>query len=419
VGRSLTIGLYSQFFGRTVGGGEKYLGVTAEAIREAWPQHRLELVTAVPADRDKYERELNLDLDGVEMEAVNPLVGPVRRAAARVLARVPLYRDLLLSLQAAGRTRRFDLFLPMVYVHPVFSRARRTVILCQFPYRRGAERFSRTGPIRRLYRLPYRALRAAWLGDELARVEAVICQSEYVASFVQEYWDICPAVVAPPIDIPDEEVDYEAKAPIVLGVGRFFRGGHNKRHDVMIEAFKGMCHSGLTGWELHLAGSVHDEGASAGYFGQLQDLARGYPIHLHGDMPRSDLQELYRKSSIFWHAAGYLENGEQDPANLEHFGMTTVEAMAYGAVPVVIAAGGQVEVVDDGVHGLLWTTTAQLKSATARLIEDLGLRQRLARAARARSHAFSRDRFKAQITEELRPFIDGPDSAPQSQELDE
>ena len=35
-----------------------------------------------------------------------------------------LYRDLLVSAQAARSTRRYDLFLSMVYVLPAFTRAR-------------------------------------------------------------------------------------------------------------------------------------------------------------------------------------------------------------------------------------------------------------------------------------------------------
>lgn len=405
MGRTLRIGMYSQFFGATVGGGEKYFGVTAEAIRDAWPQHRLEIVTAVPADRHRYERELNLDLSGIELHATNSRVTWAHRGAASVLSRAPLYRDLLLSGLAVRFTRQYDLFLPMVYVHPVFSRARCTVMLCQFPYTYRPIRFGPTGLVKRVYRLPYHALRAAFLGDEIAGVDRVICQSGYVARFIREYWNLEPAVINPPIDVPSREPDWAAKAPIVLAVGRFFRGGHNKRHDLMIQAFRELCDGGLRGWELHLAGSVHDHGVSAGYFDYLTEMSRDYPIYLHGNAPYEKLQDLYCRASIFWHAAGYGADPAVSPASLEHFGMSTAEAMANGAVPVVIAAGGQLEIVDGGKDGFLWSTPAELRALTLRLIERPSLRKSLGAAARKRSCAFARERFKGEMVAQLSQFV--------------
>jgi glycosyltransferase involved in cell wall biosynthesis len=303
-------------------------------------------------------------------------------------------------------TRRYDLLLTMVYIHPVFSRARRTVMLCQFPYLHGPIKFGSEGLVKRVYRLPYHALRAAALGDEIASVDRVICQSEYVATYIRQYWNLEPAVVTPPIDIPIEEPDCSAKQPVVLAVGRFFRGGHNKRHDVMIKAFRSLCDAGLEGWSLHLAGSVHRNGHNAGYFEQLQRMAQGYPIHLHGDASYQDLQRLYRDASIFWHAAGYGVDASINPANLEHFGMATAEAMANGAVPAVIRAGGQPEVVEDGVSGLLWSTPEELIALTRRLVQDAPLRHQLSCAARSRSLCFARERFKREIVAQVEPFVE-------------
>src|SRR5258708_9283893 len=65
MGRALRLGLYSPFFGSTLGGGEKYLGVTAEAIRDAFPEHSVEIVSPVPIDRELYQRMLDIDLDRI------------------------------------------------------------------------------------------------------------------------------------------------------------------------------------------------------------------------------------------------------------------------------------------------------------------------------------------------------------------
>lgn len=397
--------MYSPFFGTTLGGGEKYFGVTAEAIRDRWPAHRLEIATTVPVDRDRYERQLNLDLGGIEVRKVDSGGTWTYRLAAELLRPAPMYRDLFAAASAVRFTRRYDLWLPMVYVHSTFSRARRTVMLCQFPYEYEPVRFGPAGFAKRLYRRPYHRLRTALLGGEVDGMDKVICQSEYVARYIRQYWAIQPAVVHPPIDIPAGEPTWAVKAPIILSVGRFFRVGHNKRHDVMIEAFKALYDEGLRGWELHLAGSVHCDRPNAAYFESLLECAAGYPIRLHGDAPYGELQDLYRHASVYWHAAGYGVDAEVNPADLEHFGMTTVEAMANGAVPVVIGAGGQPEVVEDARCGFTWWTIEELKAKTRQLVDDPALRQRLGWAARERSKRFARERFKQAMVGHLEPIV--------------
>jgi glycosyltransferase involved in cell wall biosynthesis len=406
---ALRIGLYSPFFGSTVGGGEKYLGVTAEAIRDAFPRHRVEIVSPVPVDLDRYHRMLGIDFDGIQVRSGRlPAAGLGRR-----LRRLPLvrrYADLALSARAVAWTREYDLLLSMVYVMPAFSLARRGVILCQFPYQLGRER-SRwrglRGLLYRVYLAPYERLRRHLLGPEIDAFQLVICQSEYVRGWVGRYWGRDAEVVNPPVDVPVAEPDFLAKEPIVLSVGRFFASGHSKRHDLMVEAFRRMWDGGLRGWELHLVGSVHrDDPGDLRYFEQVCRRAEGYPIHVHADAPLEALLDLYRRASIYWHAAGYGVDAEHRPIDLEHFGMTTAEAMAHGVVPVAIARGGQVEVVRAGVDGFLWEEPGQLVEHTLSLIADGELRRRMGEAARRASFRFSRDAFKRRMATMLRPLVE-------------
>ena len=80
--------------------------------------------------------------------------------------------------------------------------------------------------------------------------------------------------------------------------------------------------------------------------------------------------ELLATSSLFWHATGYGEQARRHPERLEHFGITTPEAMLCGAVPLVVPAGGQVEIVTDGVNGRHWRTVPEL----VKLFRDKKLR---------------------------------------------
>jgi glycosyltransferase involved in cell wall biosynthesis len=273
----------------------------------------------------------------------------------------------------------------MAYAIPVECHAPRGVVLCQFPYRLAT-------------------------GRELEGYQLVVAQSEYVRRWVREYWHRDAAVVNPPIDVPAAEPDWSAKDRIILSVGRFIGHGHTKRQDLMVRSFRRLVEGGLEGWQLHLVGSVHRDAMHRGYFERVRDLADGLPVQLHADAPYEELQDLYRRASVYWHAAGYGVDGDAEPAALEHFGMATAEAMAHGTVPVAIARGGQPEVVRHAEDGFLWREPDELETFTWQLVRDRGLARRLAEAARASSLRFSGERFADAVVAKLRTTIEGPPS---------
>ena len=379
MGQPLRLGLYSPYFGTTLGGGEKYLAQAARALRLACPEDQVDLAGAVTPDAGYLER-IDVDLRGIRLLGTAGRRTRAKTALNAVRALRPL-RNRLLSRQADRFSAAYDLFLAMVYAVPIRSAARRSVMLCQFPY---------PDP-----------------GPEIDSFEKVICQSEFVAGWVRRYWGRDAAIVNPPVVRPETEPDWEAKAPWILSVGRFFEGGHNKRHELMVSTFRHLCDSGLAGWELHLAGSVHRQAGHAGYFERVRDLAQGYPVVLHPDCTSAELAELYRGASLYWHAAGQGVDALQHPEQLEHFGMSTAEAMGHGAVPVVFAGGGQIEVVEDGVDGRLWREPAELESLTRALAEDASLRRRLGQAGRSSSGRFAVPEFRRRLVAELQTVLDG------------
>jgi glycosyltransferase involved in cell wall biosynthesis len=71
--------------------------------------------------------------------------------------------------------------------------------------------------------------------------------------------------------------------------------------------------------------------------------------------------------------------------------------MSAGAVPIVFANGGQVEIVEDGVNGFHFTSIEGLVAATRRLTDDDGLFREMARAAAERAGDFTMPRFRARV----------------------
>jgi glycosyltransferase involved in cell wall biosynthesis len=113
------------------------------------------------------------------------------------------------------------------------------------------------------------------------------------------------------------------------------------------------------------------------------------------------------EAMVYWHAAGYGEPADSHPERMEHFGISTVEAMAAGCVPVVINRGGQPEIVEHGVSGFVWETLDELIGYTSRLLDDGALRERMSAAARLRARTFSIESFSRHVAVLLR----GPEAA--------
>jgi len=231
--------------------------------------------------------------------------------------------------------------------------------------------------------------------DHLDTYDLLCANSRYTQRWIHRYWGRDSVVFYPPVDV-------EAFTPLpkrrqILSVGRFFTTGHNKKHLEMVRAFRRLVDEGLTGWELHLAGGVTPGALNVAYVERLRREAVGYPIHIHTNIPFQALRRLYGESAIYWHAAGYGEDPERYPLRYEHFGLTTVEAMAAECVPVVIYGGGQPEIVTHGVDGFLWRSLDEWLTYTHHLIANDGLRARMAAAARRRARAFSWQAFEERL----------------------
>jgi len=223
--------------------------------------------------------------------------------------------------------------------------------------------------------------------------------SDYSQKWIKRYWHRESDVINPPVDVGELPVD--KKHPQILNVGRFFAGSHNKKHLELVTAFKNMVDRGLSGWELHLVGGSTPGEEHQAYMDQVRNAVVGYPITIHLDAPFEELVYLYATSSIYWHATGYGEDEKKNPERFEHFGITTVEAMASGCVPIVIDKGGQPELVKHNINGYLWSTLAELQTFTLGLIDNDHLREKLAAQAVIDSTKYDKNHHNARLDELL------------------
>lgn len=233
------------------------------------------------------------------------------------------------------------------------------------------------------------------------RVNSFFCNSLFTKSFIDKEFGINSKVLYPPVSVRIKE---NKKKNIILHVGRFravnIGTQDYKKQGVMVEVFKKMVDSGLENWKFILAVGLQENDKSK--FNKLNEKAKGYPIEFLINLNNDNLGKIYSKSKIYWHATGFGEDLNKFPEKAEHFGISTVEAMSKGVVPVVINAGGQKEIIEDSKNGYLWNTLEEFAEKTNNLIKDTSLLRKMSKEAIVGSKVFAGDRFCKEVKNIIR-----------------
>ncbi len=201
---------------------------------------------------------------------------------------------------------------------------------CHTPVRYAYEQFD-------LYFPPGRTRLRAFKAAAIARLRAwdiatatrptrYVANSSAVAARIRQHYGREARVIHPPVDV-DFFRPADAPSPrgdFLLAVGALVA---YKRFDDAIAAAR------LLGRRLVLIGRGPENA-------RLQALASG-SVEFREGLDPGQLRELYRSCAL------YLQPGEED------FGISTVEALACGAPVVALGRGGALDIVQDGVNGVL------------------------------------------------------------------
>lgn len=228
---------------------------------------------------------------------------------------------------------------------------------------------------------------------KMSRVSKVVCNSKFTKSFIDRKFNLKSIVLYPPCE---NKNTHAKKENVILHVGRFgtdLEGKNFKKQDLMIEAFKKL----KTNWSFIMVVGFSKEQKNA--VQKLKKQAEGFDIKIVENPNNETLWNHYSKSKIYWHASGFGEDLIKNPEKSEHFGISTVEAMGAGAVPVVINAGGQREIVEDGKNGFLWNTIDEFIKKTENLMINQALWQKMSKEAQIRSQKFTGERFCKELYE--------------------
>ena len=279
-------------------------------------------------------------------------------------------------IKKSTRNGGFDLVLSTQDIGYVPSTSVPVVQYCYFPEYFSHIQGNSPSPIWRLYYRPA----SSYYKTRVRRVETLLSVSNYTAKFVKEKWSRDSLTVYPPCPVEDYArfAEMHERENLVLTVGRIVP---EKRFDAFVE----------------LAKMVPDTGFVA--VGSVSNEARGYYEQLKEKSPENFsfvLSPLRRVKEILGRAMAYVHCAEG-----EHFGITIVEGMAAGCVPVVHDSGGPVEIVTPDV-GFRWRDLDSAAKQIKMLADNDSLREKFSSNACSRAKRFDAETFELEMQRVLR-----------------
>lgn len=349
----MRIGIYDPYL-NTLGGGERYVLTIASCLSK---NHQVFLFWDDKTILKKASDRFGLKFEEIKIE--KNIFSKDKNFISRIL-----------------KTKQFDLIIYLSDGSIPFLLSKKNILLFQFPVN--------------------------WVNGKsfltkfkFRRINNVLCYSAFVKTFLDKTFSTNSIVLPPAIN--DTETGKTKKENIILTVGRFTKAVNTKKQEVLIDVFKKMCDEGLLNWRFIVIGSVLPEDKS--FVEDLRVRANNYPIDILDNVSFEKLNEHYKRAKIYWHAAGFGEDLKIHPERAEHFGISTVEAMNKGMVPVVINAGGQQEIIDDNENGFLWLTIEELTKKSLSLIKDEKLWAKISFNAIKKSKFYSIERFCERLNE--------------------
>ncbi|MCX6677110.1 MAG: glycosyltransferase [Methanothrix sp.] len=366
--RKIKIGIYDHAF-HFAGGGQRYVAKIAEILQD---NYDITYIANKECTLEKYNEWFGIDLSRCKLKII----------------KIPFYEKRDLYYIDEGRTnheninpfdiisyesRNYDIFINANMLSKVNPLSCESLFICHFPDQDKNRFFS------------------------VDKYNYIITNSDYTTFWLRQKWDIEANLrLYPPVEMNHQESDPKNKKKIILSVARFEPGGSKKQIE-MANAYYEICRKNKDirdNWTLVLAGGSSGDNDYLKKVALRINFLEIKNIKLMPNVDMEELKNLYRSASIFWHLCGL---NEVDPHRVEHFGMTTVEAMQNYCVPVVIDGGGQKEIVDHGVNGFRFNSIEELKAYTLKIINDDRLREDLSLKAFEKSQKFSSDIFKNQI----------------------
>lgn len=243
------------------------------------------------------------------------------------------------------------------------------------------------------FQFPFSVARLSISDKIKVKAYTSVTNSAFTKKFIDKAYGFNSKVLYPPVAV--QSFKPGRKINQILYVGRFSQLTQKKNHHLLIEAFK-LLDKKFINWKLVLAGGS-GVGTDVGYLEDLQKSSKGKNIEIITNPSFEKIKSLYSQSKIFWSASGFGSNEESDPTQVEHFGISLVEAMSAGCVPLVSNLGGHKEIIINGVCGYLCNDIDEMAKLTNQICLNQKKYQELASQAIERSKLFSESAFRESL----------------------
>lgn len=373
----------------TLGGGEKHMGYLCQFIEQ---YYNYDVIIDILVHN---YNEIDIHaIDYVTIEDINDQFGlELKRTRIRKLdikkptSKIETYKN---NRMVENITKEYDLFVNFMFMSKHIGKAKKNIYECMFPPHRYASECGKE---------IWKKMIAKYFDIRFFNsYQSMIANSKYTQHWLATFWKKArkETCIYPPV-FHEKEIEgryiESKKDNIIISVGRFFVADHSKKQLEMLEFFV-KNYDFLKDYEYHLVGAVSNLPKDIEYLNKIKRLAEKVDnVFVHENYPFNKLMDLYGRAKIFWHGTGYGIDENKEPEKMEHFGITTVEAMSYGVVPVVINKGGQKETVEQGVNGFRWNDGEECIKYTLQLVKNDSLRENMANISVQRAKEYSIEEF--------------------------
>ena len=367
--RKMSIGIYDHAF-HSHGSGQRYVAKIAEILQD---KYDVTYIINKDINIDKYKSWFNIDLSRCTLKVIKipffERFGEYFNNESMVMFEDSNPFDII-----SEESIKYDIFINANMLAKVKPLSILSFFVCHFPDTKRGRFFY------------------------VDHYDYLVSSGEYTASWIKKRWGLDPThLLYPPVDMYNTHGPVKLKQKIILSVAKFEINGGKKQIE-MIKAFADLAEQFefiRNEWKFVVVGATFPGNQ---YFQTVDELIRKLPcnIELKPNVDYKELRELYRNAAIFWHACGLSES---DPHLIEHFGITTVEAMQNYCVPIVFDGGEQREIVEHKVTGYRFKTLDELKLYTMKVVHDPDLRIKIAKSAYERSHKFNLEVFEKKVLE--------------------
>lgn len=385
-----TIGLYINDILYNTGGTESYTVKLCYALQQIYPEAHISFVSECYKKEDAPSSEEFIALSnkkyGTQIDSARADFIPVPANKSNKIGTI-LLRKRLVSI-----SKEFDLFFYCSRGNYVFK-AKKNIHIIHFPTKPITVQKAGANPLLLWYE---KQKDKAYIKG----YDFFLPNSQFTEKHLKLIWQgiddkklskatkLCYHAVAGIEDL------HLPKENIILVLSRIEKSKHL---ETLIDAYKSSDY--LTkNYKMIIAGGLTK--SLENYRTELEARATGTNIEFIVNAPFSKITELYNKASIFWHCKGFEIDEDKEPELMEHFGMSTVEAMSAGCVPIVINAAGQKETVTEEC-GYKWNTVEELVRFTEEITKNSEKMKKMSETAKERAKLFTMDSFIINMKEIL------------------